>query len=87
MEVKTGYLYHIKDEFYDKVNEPSIMTNKGKGNSRPTYLTIKEKDILWFIPLSTKVEKYKPIIQKKKARYKKCTTILISEIAGKSKLF
>ncbi len=32
---------------------------------RPTYFTIKDNDILWFIPLSSKVEKYQKIIDKK----------------------
>ena len=27
MEIKTGYLYHIKDEFFDKINEKEIMIN------------------------------------------------------------
>lgn len=50
MEIKTGYLYHIKDEFFDFVNDESLMQNHEKGKKRPTYFTIKEKDILWFIP-------------------------------------
>jgi len=82
MEVKTGYLYFLKDEFYKKVNDPNIMSNK-TASSRPTYLTIKDKDILWFIPLSTKVEKYKPIIEKKINRYGSCRTIMIRKIAEK----
>ena len=41
------------------------MINHENGHARPTYFTIKDKDILWFIPLSSKVYKYKPIIDKK----------------------
>lgn len=37
------------------------MINHENGHSRPTYFSIKEKDILWFIPLSSKIEKYKKI--------------------------
>ena len=33
--------------------------------NRPTYFTIKDKDILWFIPISSKVDKYQKIIDKK----------------------
>ena len=55
MEVKTGYLYHIKDEFFTLVNDKSLMQNHEYGKKRPTYLTIKENDILWFIPLSSKL--------------------------------
>ena len=63
MEVKTGYIYHIKDEFFDKINDKGLMINHENGRARPTYFTIKDKDILWFIPLSSRVSKYKPIIE------------------------
>ena len=65
VEIKTGYLYHIKDEFFDKINENKIMINHENGHSRPSYLAIKDKDVLWFIPLSSKIDKYQKIIDKK----------------------
>ena len=65
MKIETGYLYHIKDEFFDIVNDDNLMTNHERGKRRPTYFTIKDGDILWFIPLSSKVDKYKKIIDKK----------------------
>ena len=82
MKVQTGYLYHIKDEFFDIVNDEKLMTNHERGKKRPTYFTIKDKDILWFIPLSSKVEKYKKIIDKKIKKYGRCDTILIREVLG-----
>ena len=84
MEVKTGYLYHIKDSFFKVVNDSTLMSNKENNNKRPTYFTIKDKNILWFIPLSTKVEKYQAIIDKKVAKYGFCNTILIREVGGKN---
>ena len=83
MKVKTGYIYHIKDEFFDVVDDESLMTNHERGKKRPTYFTIKDKDILWFIPLSSKVNKYKKIINNKMNKYGRCDTILIKEILGK----
>ncbi len=83
MKVQTGYLYHIKDEFFDVVNDENLMTNHERGKKRPTYFTIKDKDILWFIPLSSKVEKYQPIIDKKIKKYGDCRSIMIGEIANK----
>ena len=80
MEIKTGYLYHIKDEFFDIVNDESLMTNHERGKTRPTYFTIKDKDILWFIPLSSKVNKYKRIVDSKIKKYGFCNTILIKKI-------
>ena len=59
------------------------MTNHELGKKRPTYFTIKDKNILWFIPLSSKVEKYERIIAKKVKKYGSCNTILIRKILGK----
>ena len=83
MEVKTGYIYHIKDEFFDKINDKGLMINHENGRARPTYFTIKDKDILWFIPLSSRVSKYKPIIEQKINKYGSCKSIMISEIVNK----
>ena len=40
MHVQTGYLYHIKDEFFEKINAGGLMINHEKGHSRPSYLAI-----------------------------------------------
>ena len=58
-----------------------MMQNHEKGKKRLTYFTIKDKDILWFIPVSSKVDKYKKIIDKKIERYGFCNTIIIRRIA------
>lgn len=83
MKIETGYLYHIKDEFFDVVNDNNLMSNHECEKKRPTYFTIKDKDILWFIPLSSKVDKYQKIVDNKMKRYGRCDTILIREILGK----
>ena len=83
MEVKTGYIYHIKEKFFDKVNDKGLMINHENRRTRPTYFTIKDKDILWFIPLSSRVGKYKPIIEQKIKKYGSCKSILICEIVNK----
>ena len=80
MKIKTGYLYHIKDDYFDIVNDERLMQNHEKGKKRPTYFTIKDKDILWFIPISSKVDKYQKIIDKKIKRYGFCNTIIIRKI-------
>ncbi len=82
MKVQTGYIYHIKDEFFDKINDGGLMINHENGRARPTYFTIKDKDILWFIPLSSKVSKYQPIIDQKIKKYGNCKSIMIREIAN-----
>ena len=86
MKIETGYLYHIKDEFFDQINRKNLMINHENGHSRPSYLAIKDEKILWFIPLSTKTEKYKSIIEKKEKKYGSCKTILIKKIAGREQV-
>jgi hypothetical protein len=83
MKVQTGYIYHIKDSYFDRVNDENLMTNHERGKKRPTYFTIKDGDILWFIPLSSKVEKYKKIINNKIKKYGRCDTIIIRKILDK----
>lgn len=83
MFIQTGYIYHIKDDFFNKVNDSGLMTNHENGHTRPTYLTIKDGDILWFIPLSSKIAKYQALINQKIKKYGDCKSIMIREIAGK----
>ena len=83
MEIKTGYIYHIKDEFFDIVVDKKLMSNYEFNHYRPTYFAITDGDILWFIPLSSKIKKYQTIIEGKIKKYGICKSILIRKIAGK----
>ena len=60
MNIKQGYVYHIKDEYFEIVKDPTLMKNHESGKARPTYFCIKntQNNILWFIPMSSKIEKY-----------------------------
>lgn len=80
MKIKAGYLYHIKDEFFDKVNDNGLLLNHEKGKTRPTYFIIKDGDILWFIPLSSKIQKYRNIYNNKIRKYGRCDSILIEKV-------
>ena len=83
MEIKEGYLYHISRDFFELVDDPNLPINHSGVHSRPSYFVIKDNDILWFIPLSSKVDKYKKEYNKKIKKYGKCNTILIRNIANK----
>ena len=80
MKIETGYLYHIKDSFFECAKDARLMINHKQNRKRPTYFAIKEGEIFWFIPLSTKVDKYKMIIQKKIERNGYCDSIVIGKI-------
>ena len=62
------------------------MINHESGHSRPSYLAIKDDKLLWFIPLSSKIDKYNVIIQNKIKKYGSCKSILIKKIAGRKQV-
>ena len=62
MKVENGKFYFIKDEFFDIFKGYKLMDNKENGNKRPCYFCFrdrKDKDIVWFVPISTKYENIK----------------------------
>lgn len=68
MQIDVGKFYFIKDEFFEIVKDRELMKNKENGIKRPCYYCFKSKEnekIIWFIPVSTKIEKYKKIYDKK----------------------
>ncbi len=89
MLVKEGFVYHIKDEYFDIVKDDTLMRNHENGKARPTYFCIKDKetDILWFIPMSSKVEKYQKIREAKIKKFGNCDAILIKKFLGKNTVF
>ncbi len=90
MEIRQGYSYHIKDAFFDIVQDKYLMSNKENGNYRPHFYAIQDKknqSLFWMIPISSQVEKYKVILEKKKRKYGKCNTIIIGRFAGKENAF
>ena len=75
---KTGF-YIIKDAFFDKVNDPYLKGNK-EGN-RPHYYCLEDADgLYWMIPLSSKIEKYQKLIDKKKSEGKPCDIVHIVKL-------
>lgn len=90
MEIKQGYSYHIKDEFFDMVQDKYLMSNKENENYRPHFFAVKDQKnekLYWMIPISSQVKKYKRIIDNKIKRYGKCNTIIIGKFAGKDNVF
>jgi len=68
MQINIGHFYFIKDDFFDIIDDPELMKNKENGIKRPCYYCFKSREddkIIWFIPVSTKVEKYKKIYDNK----------------------
>lgn len=74
-----GYFYFLKDSFFDKFSNYGVMPNKsideqGNVHGRPYYYAVKDiqyDDILWMIPISSKVLKYEQLCKKKFEKYHK----------------
>lgn len=71
MIIKEGTLYFIKDEFLDRYGEKyNLMDNKEKkGTKRPTYFCFrdnKEKQLLWFVPMSSNMRNREMYMRKRR---------------------
>ena len=89
MLLETGYVYHIKDEYFELAKDKKLMKNHENGNTRPTYFCIKNENskILWFVPMSSKVEKYKKLQEQKIRKNGVCDTIVIGKYKRKDAVF
>ena len=48
---------------------------------------LRKKQLLWFVPISSKYEKFESIYNKKKAKNGVCDTIILSELLGRKCAF
>lgn len=73
---KNGF-YIIKDEFFDYVGDIYLKGNKD-GN-RPHYYCFQDSStgLYWMIPLSSRIEKYRRIIEKRLEAKKPCDIVHI----------
>lgn len=78
--MKERGFYIIKDEFFEEMGDPYLKGNKEE--NRPHYYCFKESKtgLIWMIPLSSRVEKYKKIIEKRKKQNKACDILHITKL-------
>jgi 3-methyladenine DNA glycosylase Tag len=83
-----GRLYFIKDEFFEFVGDKYLKLNK-QNTKRPHYYAFKDSDtnLLWVIPCSSQIDKYKKIIQDKQSAGKKHNHIQIIKVNGIEQAF
>ena len=84
----------LQDQYFIDFPDKGLMGNHaqigGKRHDRPCYFWMrdnKNQDILWLVPVSTKVQKYTEIMNKKIDRYGFCDTIVIGKVAGRDNAF
>ena len=89
MEIKQGYAYHRKDEYFTTAKDEHLMKNKEDGNYRPTLYCIKDNkyDIYWMIPISSQYDKYADIRSEMLRKGKKCKGIVLGKYDGKKAAF
>lgn len=81
-------LYILSDDYFRVYGNPNMMSNKYE--MRPYYLAIRGKDgVIWLVPLSSKVEKYRLSIQADEAKRGKgnCIFHYIATVRGKESAF
>ena len=76
---KTGF-YIIKDKFFEDMPDPYLKGNKA-GN-RPHYYCFEDSStgIYWMIPLSSRIDKYRRIMEKKERARKPCDILHIAKL-------
>ena len=90
MKVENGKFYFIKDNFFEIFKDYKLMENKENGNKRPCYFCfndLENEKIIWFVPISSKVDKYKTIYENKKKTKKKVYNFVFGKVLGKEKVF
>ncbi|MCR5323400.1 MAG: hypothetical protein K6E85_09045 [Lachnospiraceae bacterium] len=78
---KSGF-YIIKDEFFSEMNDPYLKGNKSE--NRPHYYCFRDSNystIYWMVPLSSKINKYKALIDKKEKNGQPCDILHIVKLS------
>ena len=86
--IKYG-LYTIKDSFFEDFKNDFLVDNKAE--NRPNFCAFiekrKSKEIIWFIPMSTRTDTYQKKIEKDEAVYGNSIFYHIGKVAGKKRVF
>lgn len=88
-----GTFYFVSDDYFIDFPDPQLMQEKqtisGQQHGRPCFYAFEDPNtgLLWMIPFSSKVEKYRVHEQKKIEKYGKCDTILFGKVLGHEKAF
>lgn len=90
MIIEKGKFYFIKDEFFELVKDKELCANKERGTKRLCFYCFKDKEyqnLIWFIPISSKLEKYKRIYEAKIKRSRIVDTIVFGYVEGEERAF
>ena len=74
--------YVIKDEFFEKFNDPYLKGNKDQNRSHYYCFKDEADGLYWIIPMSSRVEKYKAVIAHKKEMHKPCDLLYVCKLSN-----
>lgn len=81
MEILTGNLYFVTDDFFARIQDPYLKINY-ENTKRPHYFAVGDSKtgLYWLVPCSSKVEKFERLILEKQKKHKPTDTIRIVKI-------
>jgi hypothetical protein len=89
-----NHFYFISDSYFKDFPDKNLMQNKevvnGRPHGRPCFFSFPDKknpQILWCVPISSRVEKYQTIADNKIRRYHSCNTIRFGDVMGQKRAF
>lgn len=72
------------------MKDSNLANNKENGNKRPCYYCFrdkKENELIWLVPISSRVDKYKKIYEEKQKKYKRVDTLVFGKVNGEERVF
>ena len=77
--MESGF-YVISDNFFRDFPDPNLKGNKCE--HRPHYYALKDKNtgLYWMIPMSSRIDKYRRIIEIRESKNKRCDTLHIAKL-------
>ena len=90
IKIEEGKFYFLKDSFFERMKDSNLVQNKDNGNKRLCYYCFRDKkedELIWFVPISSKVSKYKKIYEEKLKKYKRVDTLVFGKVNGEERVF
>lgn len=89
--MKSGYFYFLSDKYCEQFADCGIMGNKESDQNgehgRPCFYCYEYDGFYWFIPISSRITKYKSIYSQKILRYQNYDGIRFGYVNGKESAF
>lgn len=84
MEIVTGSLYFVSDDFFAKIQDHYLKVNY-EDTKRPHYFAFRDNKtgLYWLVPCSSKIEKFERLVMKKQEQHKPTDAIKIVKVFGR----